>query len=182
MSSPKYSGTALVNDADKESINKAILDMLTKINEVGAIADAAATNAQNALLGIVPPVGYVYTQGPDDMAPSSLWPTATWSNVSSEEAGSFRRFEGGSASAFDSGQQLDAFQGHFHAESMFSTNSQAGANRIPSSGPGFVSAPTVDIDNFLIGAPTSDGSSGTPRTASETRPVNYTVRKWRRTA
>jgi hypothetical protein len=170
----KYDSTILV-DGD-EPTNRALLDILKKINEVSAIADAARSTATAAT---VPPIGYVYTQGPDDMSPGDLWPTVTWENVSSEEAGSFRRYEGGAASDFGSGQQSDAFQGHWHilrqllggggTGVQFTFASQTNTNLVTSH-PG------------NIGDAATDGVNGTPRTSAETRPKNYTVRKWRRTA
>jgi len=165
----KYDSTILV-DGD-EPTNRALLDILKKINEVSAIAD-------RALSGTTPPVGYVYTQGPDDMSPSDLWPNGTWENVSSEEAGSFRRYEGGGASVFASGQQLDAFQGHRHSPLANSFVNGSGTPTV-AGGAGGVSLLGVST---TTGDPVTDGSHGTPRTDSETRPVNYTVRKWRRTA
>lgn len=174
MSANKYDGTTLVETVDKEAINRALLDLLKKVNEIGATADTA-------LAGVLPPIGYVYTQGPDDMSPADLWPSATWENVSSEEAGSFRRFEGGSASAFASGQQADAFQGHFH--DFYLPTSSTGGSRFSVT----AATQTGSGVNALTGSsptisPITDGPDGTPRTATETRPVNYTVRKWRRTA
>lgn len=170
MATTRYEGTLLV-DGD-EPTNRALLDLLKKINEVSAIAD-------RALSGTLPPIGYVYTQGPDDMSPEDLWPTVTWENVSSEEAGSFRRYEGGAASAFGAGQQLDAFMEHYHE--MYYQNISAGGS---SGGLAIANNPALNTNlsaGNSIRAATNAGS-GAPRVASETRPVNYTVRKWRRTA
>lgn len=171
--SDKYPGTTLVDG--NEPTNRALLDLLKKINEVSAIADSAKSAALEA---IVPPIGYVYTQGPDDMSPSELWPTATWENVSFEEAGSFRRYEGGDALAFGDGQQLDAFENHWHTLRQLLGGGGTGVQ--------FTFASQTNTTVFSshpgnVGDPATDGVN-TPRTATETRPVNYTVRKWRRTA
>lgn len=48
-----------------------------------------------------PPIGFTYIQFPGKSAPGTLWPDATWSNVSSEFAGDFFRAEGGAAAAFE---------------------------------------------------------------------------------
>jgi len=171
----RYDSTILVDGS--EPTNRAILDLLKKINEVSSIADLAKATADSA---IMPPVGYVYTQGPDDMAPSDLWPTATWGNVSSEEAGAFRRYEGGDASGFSSGQQGHAFQGHYHAQYYIAADLQTGGASMRVS---TTLANTLGpIASTGVKEAVSDGVHGTPQVSSETRPVNYTVRKWRRTA
>ena len=125
------------------------------------------------------PVGAVYIQGPNDTAPGTLWPNTTWSNVSSEEPGAFRRFEGGSASAYGSGLQAQQIITHTHTISFPSANRGAVAG-------GTLTALTLgniatigSIDSYL-GAPTLGGPS--TANGTETRPTNFTARKWRRTA
>lgn len=51
----------------------------------------------------IPPIGFVYFQGPHDTAPSTLWPGLTWSDVSYEEANLTRRAVGALAGAFFAG-------------------------------------------------------------------------------
>ncbi|QIG72886.1 tail collar domain-containing protein [Rhizobium phage RHph_Y65] len=75
-----------------------------------------------------------------------------------------------SGRVFGSTQQ-DAFQGHRFVVSNVSTTTgivQAGSNDPNSYGSGSRST----------GDPVTDGVNGTPRTASETRPVNITVTYW----
>ncbi len=62
--------------------------------------------------------------------------------------------------------QLDAFQGHWHYLFMQINTGTAG-----SSPGGTTFSPTGDHTSEAI----TDGSNGTPRTASETRPVNMSV-------
>lgn len=135
------------------------------------------------------PVGDTYIQFPGDSDPSTLEFPGTWSNVSSELAGDFIRFEGGNALAYDAGQQLDALQGH---KTELLTNSvtatkDLGANdffSIRASGPAFLGRAASDgVNTATIGDPIADlNGNGTPRTDTETRSINRTVRKWRRTA
>lgn len=172
MAENRYASTTLVEVGEKENINRALLDLLAKINEINSLA---VTREAVISAATIPPVGYVYTQGPDDMAPAELWPSATWDNVSSEEAGSFRRFEGGGSLSFGGGQQGDAFQGHRHSHNFRLAGSSAGNGMISGSTDNGAYAGAIQD-------PITDGTNGTPRIASETRPVNYTVRKWRRTA
>lgn len=62
--------------------------------------------------------------------------------------------------------QTDAFQGHRH-----SINGRAGS--VP--GPCGQCVPFYTTGGASIGDPTSDGTNGTPRTASETRPRNLAL-------
>ncbi len=68
-------------------------------------------------------------------------------------------------------EQLDAFQGHFHDKPVGSTSfvglvPGGGASQSPGNGTAFYTS---------TGAPVSDGSNGTPRTASETRMRNIAL-------
>ena len=64
--------------------------------------------------------------------------------------------------------QLDAMQGHFHSATTTADvmtpgefgNAGASGNFIPV------------VGSVTVGAPTSDGPDGTPRTSPETRPLN----------
>ena len=134
------------------------------------------------------PVGTVYFQGPNDATPSTLWPGTTWSNVSSEEAGLFRRSEGGLAVGFGSSQSY-ANASHSHGGA---TGGMSAANphnhgyvkggNISSPGGYARDSPAADGTNYTnttdIAHTHSISSDGT----TEARPSNITVRKWRRTS
>lgn len=178
----RYSSTLLPQDDTKEENQKATLDLLAKINavvdDVNSQIVTTITTLQNSLV----PVGFTYTQLPGMSDPSALWPFGTWSDISSTYAGAFFRAEGGSASSFGAGVQLDALQGHRHWVAR-------GASAVDGSGPPIylgIRSTGVALTSVngagAIGDPETDGVNGTPRTASETRPRNYTVRIWRRTA
>ena len=128
------------------------------------------------------PVGSEYIQFPGQSAPATLF-GGTWTNKSNELPGDFIRFEGAAASSFNSGQQGDTFQGHYH--DFLATGSNANTTAAywshGSSQTGILNASSAQAGNGVLG-PITDGSNGTPRTGSETRPKNRTVRKWRRTA
>lgn len=139
------------------------------------------------------PVGITYIQFPGDSDPATAGLPGTWSNVSSELAGDFIRFEGGNASAFESGQQLDAMQritGQFDTRrasndtDLFSNQAgvfvDGGAGAIEKSVTHSTLSELKEILEFDNNTSTSPNPSKTDD--SETRAINRTVRKWRRTA
>jgi hypothetical protein len=63
----------------------------------------AAALAATFIPSPIPPVGFVYFQGPNDATPASMWSTGTWTDVSSEEANMTRRVYGSLAGAWVSG-------------------------------------------------------------------------------
>jgi hypothetical protein len=135
-------------------------------------------NLATYVMGKVFPIGFIYVQFPGKDDPDTLgWP-GVWENVSDEYPGDFFRAEGGDASAFESGQQADAFQGHHHQlkyENQFTwpgNGTDVYRFRYASN----------DIPYDLVQDPITDGSNGTPRTATETRPKNRTIRIWERTS
>lgn len=67
--------------------------------------------------------------------------------------------------------QLDAFQGHKHSAEAAIWTHQAGIYPVT----GGVTAYGMQNTTNPIGVPSTDGSNGTPRTTSETRPVNANI-------
>jgi len=139
------------------------------------------------------PIGATYIQFPGDSDPSTLGLPGTWSNVSSELAGDFIRFEGGESKAFNAGQQPDAMQRI--------TGDLGVINQVfrTSTTPVGQGVGALDVSSALNNVHNTDGSSHwtgrisfnnadsiAPNAAKtddiETRAVNRTVRKWRRTA
>jgi hypothetical protein len=122
-------------------------------------------NTKNALW----PVGSTYIQFPGDSSPSTLGLPGTWSNVSSELAGDFIRFEGGNASSFESGEQGQQMLEHEHGSNLVYSDGSAtnatGSGRFTS-----------------VGYGTTGGVNSPVPVGSDLRPINRTVRKWRRTA
>lgn len=68
--------------------------------------------------------------------------------------------------------QADAFQGHFHSAPADAVIYNATPNNF---GEGTTSNSSHDASNSPTGAPVTDGTNGTPRTATETRPKNVAV-------
>lgn len=141
-------------------------------------------NTGNGWIGAdTPPIGATYIQLPGKSDPATLWPSTTWSNISSETLlkGRVPRIEGtvpsggGNVSASFGASQDDQMQGHTHGSGYsvanYVSNSAAGGSGYPlatSFGP--------------IGNPTTDLTNGTPRVGSATRDASVTVRIWQRTA
>lgn len=124
------------------------------------------------------PIGYIFMQLPGKDTPAELGLVGTWTDVSSTFAGNFFRVAGGNASAFESGTQDDAMQGHWHTQYM---RGAAGTGSTDG-----VIANTAHTKNSSltqsIREPLSDGVNGTPRTDDETRPTNETIKVWERTS
>ncbi len=54
------------------------------------------------------PIGFIYVQLPKDKAPSELWPSMTWTDISADYEGVFFRVVGGDAASFGQVQQGNA--------------------------------------------------------------------------
>ena len=122
------------------------------------------------------PVGFVYIQFPGEKSPQELFGCGTWQNVTAQFAGAFFRAEGGNASAFGAGLQDMMIQSHGHSASFNSwvVTGGSGENRAHGG---------LSNSYFVTGL-----SSGIPAVSitatggAETRPINYTIRIWKRTA
>lgn len=136
------------------------------------------------------PIGAVYVQLPDTPDPSELF-TGTWENVSSTYAGDFLRAEGGDASAFESGEQLDQMQ---RLTGEVSRKSDAGFVNVAAGGTAEgafvlgdeqvdgINVSTANAYNIGFDSASSPDARTSATTDGETRPVNRTVRVWKRTA
>lgn len=107
------------------------------------------------------PIGFTYIQFPGEMSPDVLFGGGTWQNIASQYPGAFFRAEGGNASAFGAGLQGMMIQSHDH--SSFWRYVGGG-----STGP--------------WGSGWAVTNGGSPTGGVETRPINYTIRIWKRTA
>ena len=105
-------------------------------------------------------VGIVYVQFPGESTPDTLF-GGTWQNITDQFAGAFFRAEGGNASSFNSGIQDMMIQSHDHSSFW----RYAGAGQTGEWGTGWAVA-----------------NGGSPTGGIETRPINYSIRIWKRTA
>ena len=143
---------------------------------------AYITAKEAAIKNAVWPVGSTYIQFPGDSSPSTLGLPGTWANVSSELAGDFIRFEGGAATAFNGGKQDFAIENIVGETTAGNDHSAFPENM---TGP-FEEGASVNNTGVFSALTTTTrlrfDASNAVKTASETRPVNRTVRKWRRAA
>lgn len=154
--------------------SKAVKTAYDKATSAASAASAAQTTANSALGKAGMPVGSVYVQFSGQSAPSDIF-GGTWSNVSSSYVGRFFRAEGGSAAAFGSNQSGGLPQ-HTHTVNVAWGN--GGSSSTP-----MVRA-EADNDN-LAGYKTftsGNASNSLYGAASEVRPINSTIRIWKRTA
>lgn len=126
------------------------------------------------------PIGSMYVQFKGQETPNRLF-GGTWSNVSNEYAGRFFRAEGGAAAGFGAVQEggvpnvTGAFKPFVEVNSTATGAFQVTLGLIPNfkGGPARIQQSTL---NFQL-------SKGNPiYGATEVRPINSTIRIWKRTA
>mgnify|MGYP000853413889 CR=1 FL=1 len=153
----------------------------TKATQDGAgnvITETYATKEELDSKGTSMPVGSVYVQFSGQAAPNTLF-GGTWSNISSSFAGLFFRAEGGLAAAFGETQQ-DGAPDITGALGAGTNHSGTGAFKnlgtlLQNQGSGNYS--TITNWNFY-----ASRSSSRYGSSDEVRPVNATIRIWKRTA
>lgn len=131
------------------------------------------------------PIGAIYMQLPGELAPDSMF-FGTWSNVSASFAGAFFRAEGGNASVFGSGVQDYALRQHDHYNGIAVDAAGAGINVYGTTTAEMPGSSSRRVDT-VAGGNSNQGYTGlvtnvTELDNNEGRPVNYTVRIWKRTA
>lgn len=137
------------------------------------------------------PIGFIYIQFKGQSDPTTLF-GGTWQNISSQFAGEFFRAEGGNAATFGS-SQAQSTQPHTHSFSgTTSSNGVHSHEYVKPNNPENKLNPDSG-SNAVRGISTSNSSSSGNHThtfsgttgsygSTETRPVNSTIRIWKRTA
>jgi hypothetical protein len=148
-----------------------------------ALASQAYLDGRIASISTAPPIGYTYWQAPGKSAPTTLWPSTTWTNISSGFAGEFARIEGGNALAFGGGQQGSQNLNHTHyrshsydgyGESTISREHDCLGIHIGQTGNFY----DDDSSSYTQDHAMTRNDGG----GSEARPINRTWRLWERTA
>ena len=131
----------------------------------------------NIVIPSAMPVGAIYVQFAGQADPTTLF-GGTWENVSATYAGLFFRAEGGAAAAFGSTQTDGApnISGSFNIGADF----EAWGGAFGLSIQGFRGADNRNTDGGYVQFNAS--SSNNKYVLTEVRPVNSTIRIWRRTA
>jgi hypothetical protein len=142
------------------------------------IQEAIESSFEAIVLNTIFPIGKRVVQLPGESSPSTLYASQTWTNISSSFAGDFFRVEGGDANTYDSGEQLDQMQGHWHDYFAQGGNANGGSNGALST----IAVGTTTYTYTPIRGVTTDGENGTPRVGDSTYPINHTIRIWERTA
>lgn len=134
------------------------------------------------------PVGYVYVQFPGTNDPATLGLPGTWQNISSKWAGRFFRAEGGSAAAFGCCQ---GFATDYSNISISHTNNSpvhchcfrmsCAVDGSPGAGSS-TSCPLYKTCTKASGSAGAHTHTVSFTNTTETRPANYTIRIWKRTA
>ena len=158
--------------------------------------DTCSITELNGKLDIMP-IGAVYTQYPGQLPPAELF-GGTWSNITSMYAGLFFRAEGGNANAFEGGSQEDKIRpirgtqtrskvdtGEWGSETSYGngcfTTSVTGQNTRSGGSWWWLSHLTLTFDananSRNYGNPMAGHADG-----PEIRPVNTSIRIWKRTA
>ena len=75
---------------------------MTKLQNTVENQQKQITQLTNSLTQVILPIGFIYTQLPNQSSPSALFPSQKWSDITSSYAGLFFRAEGQGSSSFGS--------------------------------------------------------------------------------
>ena len=182
--SPLENGYAKWNDSQKRFDTTTLTEVSTEVKDTifselatevkdEIFTELSADVKNNILSELVTevknemfPIGSMYLQLPNMGTPTILNYPGTWTNVSADYAGDFFRVEGGNALAFEGGEQSDELKSHTHTTTYLYERYDTGGSSNDTGGDG-----------------QSSGSNLINATGGiETRPVNQTIRVWKRTA
>ena len=143
-------------------------------------------------MGGCPPINATYVQYPQCKSPQEIWFTTTWTELN--YSGAFFRASGGNAAAFNGGKQGQSIQSHNHSITHSHSITDPGhTHGIPTStqdrhndgyndhGYDFEGNNNTTSSQTGITVDSFKGNSGSSG-GNETRPENYTIRVWKRTA
>ena len=188
------------------AMNSNIIKNQSDINELNNKLSSIEQTNFKAIFDLVRPIGDTYVQYPQQASPMELWGSfSTWSVVNYD--GAFFRAEGTNANAFIEktgvlSKQGQSIQRHKHSAS-FSGNQQTGEvyldGNINGGSPirncsgifSSIGSSRINLDSgdwgsrpagFRITITPSGYVSIDETGSTETKPANYTIRVWKRTA
>ena len=143
----------------------------------------ASENGQDSLT----PVGFIYTQLPDQKSPEQLWPTFKWQDVSEQYAGLFFRASHGNANAFGEVQEENFPRIDKIIHKNINGRTDGRDNRMKGEPDDYIKMDSVDSEILFTGWQYDCkvlGSEGiqVERYVGEFRPRNTAVKIWVRTA
>lgn len=163
--------------------------------EEGQIIATKENTAVSQLLDALYPIGVTYLQFPTCESPVNLFPTLTWTEINFD--GAFFRASGTNADAFIGVggtliPQGDQYKAHSHTRgTMNITGSYLEAGVVQSTAGAFYETVetwaqpvygTNTCNRVNFDASRSWSGSTSSEGGTETRPINYTVKVWKRTA
>jgi hypothetical protein len=151
------------------------------------IIQAADTSAvkSNAFISVAQTIGFIYVQFPNQASPYSLF-GGTWEDISSTYGGAFFRANGGNSAAFGTVQSsmiqshshgISTDGSHYHSFPRAVLDTQIGGDNRRSGTGSYISG---SISNTNWGG--SHSHTIYANGGIETRPQNYSVIIWKRTA
>ena len=129
---------------------------------------------QNQINSLIP-LGFLYTQLPNQSSPDMLWPNMKWTEVTQSYAGLFFRAEGGNSSSYG---ELQLARAPHLAEihQYMNTQEYLGDNKVSL-------VQGIETKKFFSGrnGPTGDYYSFSFKLSNEeVRPINKAIRIWKR--
>ena len=132
------------------------------------------------IVGIIP-IGFLYTQLPNQSSPSLLWPNMEWTEVTQSYAGLFFRAEGGNSSSF--GEQQSPSSPHL---TKVIQNLELNMKSY------YMGNHTISLDQGKMSNKFYTGNNAIPSGVSsialrfvvskeEVRPINTAIKIWKRT-
>ena len=175
-------------------------DMTSAVTEsTCTIVGSSSSNSSGS--SVLYPINAVYTQFPGMDDPNTLFQGTTWENITAQYAGAFFRAEGGNASNFNGGLQeqgtsvnglqasTDCRGNHTHSWCITQSGTcpptfcyYAPATTRASNGVCASCAISPISSSISTQYSGSHTHSVTLTGGTETRPINYTIRIWERTA
>lgn len=177
-------------------------NFVNKIDLDGEQWELHDTDLRNIFLGMVYPIGVTYLQFPQQKAPTELFPQFTWEQL--DYGGAFFRSDGGNADSFINENETLTPQNQGTAKNgLYLTGDDAGSKTKLNTTKGHTHKVSSWLacfsgsSNYWVLQPDSYGShdrafnsnayTGTDNLFlfsddNETRPTNYTVKVWKRTA
>ena len=166
-------------DSIETSQNKFQIDLHSQKSRIDSL-EAIKTKLEEDIISLKKssiPIGFLYTQFPEQSSPQQLWPSLRWTEVTQQYAGLFFRAEGGNSSLYGELQLASAPRLSRIVQQKNPGSFLANDNTINVK-PG---KPTLDIYTGMWPGDYDMFSMSFLVSNDEVRPINKAVRIWKRT-